>query len=249
MDRLLRKLVRRQPGDGLREFALGGWLLRASKSQRLAAWSLRKALTLEGGDIYSVTARKIMFARHGVTIGAYSYGACFDVGAFAHGVVVGRYVSIGPRARAYAANHPLDRLSTHAFFFNQELGYVPETNIPFTRLVIEADAWVGDSVIVTPRCQRIGLGAVVGAGSIVTRDVPDFAVVAGNPARLIKYRFSPEVQELIRQSRWWERPVSECARYTTFMSAPLDADAVNHPLLRGMKAQPARYEAAVAAAH
>src|SRR5215471_9027003 len=141
MDRLLRKFVRTLPGDSLREFARGGWLLRASRSQRLAAWSLRKALALEGGDIYSATARRIMLERHGVTIGAYSYGACFDVGAFAPGVLVGRYVSVGPRARAYAANHPMDRLSTHAFFFNRYLCYVPETNIPFSWPVRHGRPW------------------------------------------------------------------------------------------------------------
>ena len=172
-----------------------------------------------------------MRERCGVSIGAYSYGPCFEPGNFGKGTKIGRYVSIAPRVRAYQANHPLDRLSTHGFFFNSELGYVRETNVPFTSLIIEHDAWIGDSVIITPNCRRIGLGAVVGAGSIVTKDVPDFAIVAGNPAKVIKWRFTPEMQEWIRDSRWWERPVGECARYIDFMSAPLGSNAFKHPLL------------------
>jgi hypothetical protein len=108
---------------------------------------------------------------------------------------------------------------------------VRETNVPFTQLIIEHDAWIGDSVIITPSCRRIGLGAVVGPGSIVTKDVPDFAVMAGNPARLIKWRFSPEIQEVIRKSKWWELPITECARHIQFMSSALTANASSHPLL------------------
>jgi hypothetical protein len=143
-------------------------------------------------------------------------------------------VSIAEQVVEYRANHPLDRLSTHPFFFNHHLGYVPEMNVPFSRLTIEHDAWIGDSVIITPGCQRIGLGAIVGAGSVVTKDVPDFAVVGGNPARLIKWRFSTEMQQRVRQSKWWERPIGECAKYIEFMSCPLTDSAATHPLLQSV---------------
>ena len=175
-----------------------------------------------------------MHERYGVSIGAYSHGpGCFERGRLGKGTTIGRYASIGT-VRAYQANHPLDRLSTHGFFFNSDLGYVSETNVPLSKLVIEHDAWIGDSVIITPNCRRIGLGAVVGAGSVVTKDVPDFAVVAGNPARLIKWRFSSEMQEVIRNSKWWELPISECARHIDFMSSSLGPEASRHPLLRNV---------------
>jgi virginiamycin A acetyltransferase len=215
----------------MRESFLGESLFRASASRRLARRCLRLSLAFEGGQFYSVTARRIMEARWGVSIGAYSYGPCFEPGTFGPGTVIGRYVSIGPRLRAYQANHPLDRLSTHPFFFNRDLGIVRETNVPLTSLMVEHDAWIGESVIITPGCRRIGLGSVIGAGSIVTKDVPDFAVAAGNPARIIKSRFSDEIQESLRKSQWWELPVSECTRYLDFMTAPLSADAPSHPML------------------
>jgi virginiamycin A acetyltransferase len=217
--------------DGLREFTVVSRMYKICRSRRVARWCLHRSLKYEG-PFFTFTAREIMRRDYGVCIGAYSYGPCFEPGSFGAGTQVGRYVSIAPRVRAYQANHPLDRLSTHGFFFNSELGYVPETNVPISSLVIEHDAWIGDSVIITPNCRRIGLGAVVGAGSIVTKDVPDFAVVAGSPARLIKWRFTPEMQEVIRNSKWWERSVEDCVRYIDFMSGALGENGSTHPLLK-----------------
>lgn len=57
-----------------------------------------------------------------------------------------------------------------------------------TPLHIAGDVWIGARVIVLPGCRRIGHGAVIGAGSVVTKDVPDWAIVGGNPAEVIRYR-------------------------------------------------------------
>jgi len=81
-------------------------------------------------------------------------------------------------------------------------------------------------------CSRLGLGAVVGAGAVVTKDVPDFAVVAGNLARLIRLRFDEETCEIMRASRWWERPASERVRNLKAMTAPFASNPTQHPLLR-----------------
>ncbi len=61
-------------------------------------------------------------------------------------------------------------------------------DIEFSSLVIEEDAWIGARAIILSNVKRIGNGAIIGAGSVVTRAVDDFAIVAGNPAKLIKYR-------------------------------------------------------------
>ena len=60
--------------------------------------------------------------------------------------------------------------------------------MPKTPLEIMGDNWIGARVIVLPGCKRIGYGAVIGAGSVLTHDVPDYAVMGGNPARVLKYR-------------------------------------------------------------
>lgn len=57
-----------------------------------------------------------------------------------------------------------------------------------TKLYIASDVWIGSRVIILPGCQRIGRGAIIGAGAVVTKDVPDYAIVGGNPAKVIRYR-------------------------------------------------------------
>ena len=66
-----------------------------------------------------------------------------------------------------------------------------------TPLHIAGDVWIGARAIVLPGCTYIGHGSIIGAGSVVTKDVPDYAVVGGNPAKVLKYRdgYSPETQE------------------------------------------------------
>jgi acetyltransferase-like isoleucine patch superfamily enzyme len=191
------------------------------------------AWRLEGGALYSGSVRDILRIHFGVEVGAYSYGECLVPGHFPHGVRIGRYVSIAAGVRVFLRNHPLERLSMHPLFYNPALGFVETDNIPPGALTIEHDAWLGERAIVTPKCHRIGIGAVVGAGSIVVRDVPDFAIVAGNPAKLIRYRFDETTQDLIRQSRWWDRTAADLKSHLPEMTRALDI--ARHPVLSAAK--------------
>lgn len=185
----------------------------------------------EGGEFYSATLRDILERYHGVQVGAYSYGEALVPGSFPRGVTVGRYVSVATGVQVLLRNHPLDCLSTHPFFFNKDLGYVKEDTVSFHTLEIGHDAWVGSRAIITPGCRRIGIGAVVGAGSVVTKDVPDFAVVAGNPARTIKLRFDDATIAEILASHWWDKPVWELVHCISQMNTPVAKSVSNHPLL------------------
>jgi tetrahydrodipicolinate N-succinyltransferase len=112
----------------------------------------------------------------------------------------------------------------HPFFYNKELGYVTEDTIPSGTLYIGHDAWIGERAIIAPGCKRIGIGAVIGAGSVVTKDVPDFAVVAGAPARIIRFRFSPEIQDAVLKSQWWELSLQDLARNLKSLTVTLDRE-------------------------
>ena len=194
-----------RPDPDLNRSPLSALLVNAYAVRPFRPLCLQLALKLERGEFHSATLRIILARYHGLRIGAYSYGPCLTPGLFPPGVTVGRYVSIAHGVRVLLRNHPTDRISMHPFFFNHRLGYVEEDTVPAGRLWIGHDAWLGENAIITPSCRRIGIGAVIGAGAVVTRDVPDFAIVAGNPAGLIRYRLSPDTIPQLVESRFWEQ--------------------------------------------
>jgi acetyltransferase-like isoleucine patch superfamily enzyme len=196
---------------------------------------VRLILRLEGGPYRSATARGLLRERHGVDIGAYSYGACFRPGALPAGVHVGRYVSMAEQVSVFRRNHPTDRLSMHPYFYNAALGALAEDTVAAAPLEIGHDAWLGHQCVILPGCHRIGIGAVVGAGAVVTRDVPDFAIVTGNPARVHRHRFPDAVCEAVLASRWWERPVEGLLGQLSAMLDPLTEAWPTHPLLAGAR--------------
>lgn len=93
-------------------------------------------------------------------------------------VTIGKNVMMGPDVCIYAINHAFNRVDIP---MNIQ-GFAPEMPV-----VIGDDVWIGARVIILPGI-RIGTGAVIGAGAVVTKDVPDYAVVGGNPARILKMR-------------------------------------------------------------
>lgn len=66
--------------------------------------------------------------------------------------------------------------------------------LPISPLTVEKDVWIGSRAIVLPGCARIGTGAIIGAGAVVTKDVPDWAIVGGNPATVMKFRTNLKTQ-------------------------------------------------------
>lgn len=184
-------------------------VLNCRRRWRIARILLAAAQRLEGGAMRSATARRWMAQYHDVVIGASSYGECFDPALVPPGVRIGRYVSIARGVRFFNQNHPLDRLTTHPVLYEEQPGVAATGTMPRAVLEIGNDVWIGCNALITPGCRRVGDGAVIGAGAVVTRDVPDFAIVAGNPARKIRDRFPEDVAAKVKASRWWDLSQAE----------------------------------------
>ncbi|MEC8554281.1 MAG: CatB-related O-acetyltransferase [Planctomycetota bacterium] len=182
------------------------------------------------GEMFSQTARDLMTEFHGVSIGAYSYGPCFIPNHFPPQVTIGRYVSLGPETRVYNSNHPTTWLSTHPFFYDPRAGLVDSDLSIRHALEIGHDCWLGARATVTPGCRKIGIGAIVGAGSVVTKNVPDFAIVGGVPAKLIRYRFCEATRKEILASCWWELSIDQIRKDAMDMVKPL-AELSHHALI------------------
>src|SRR5262245_35297993 len=118
-------------------------------------------------------------------------------------ISIGRYCQFGPSVAVYAMNHPFTHLTSYVnqALFEGRLKQFQHRG----RVSIGHDVWLGHGAIILPEV-TIGNGAIVGAGAVVTRDVPEFTVVAGNPARILKKRFADETIELINQIKWWDLP-------------------------------------------
>lgn len=206
-------LLKGEPMQELNCCRLSSMLVFLYRYKRLRKISWRCAGFLEKGEFYSATMRKILAYYFGVEVGAYSYGTGMLPGQFPPGVKIGRYVSIAADVKVYLRNHPYKRLSTHPFFYNAVLGYVEKDTITDHSLTIGHDVWIGYGAIITPGCHHINNGAVIAAGAVVTKDVPAYAIVAGNPAKIIKYRFDEKTIAEVETSKWWVKSITELVNY------------------------------------
>ena len=124
---------------------------------------------------------------------------------------IGRFCSIAAHVRINPGNHPLDRVMlSHVSYRSSAYGLGPDDPAFFdwrraSPVTLGHDVWVGHGAVVLPGV-TLGTGAAVGAGSIVTRDVPPFAIVVGNPARVLRLRFAEAEIEALQRIAWWDWP-------------------------------------------
>ncbi len=179
-------------------------LYSVNRLRGLVLWLIRR---LEGPELTSPTMRVIFSRYFGVQIGMYSHGAFFDPYAVDEQTTIGRYCSMAKGARVVNHNHPVGFKSTSGLFFNPHFGLCDRSLVQFNPLVVGNDVWIGTNAVILPEVDRIGDGAIIGAGAVVSRDVPPYAVVLGNPARIVKYRFGEATIARLLEERWWEHDV------------------------------------------
>jgi hypothetical protein len=141
-------------------------------------------------------------------MGDYSYVVNDGEVAYA---AIGKFCSIASHVRLNPGNHPMWRASQSHFTYRAS-AYWPgqeedEAEVfdwrRSTPVALGHDVWIGYGAVVLPG-RGVGTGAVVGAGAVVTRDVPPYAVAVGNPARVVRPRFAPPVAERLLALAWWD---------------------------------------------
>ncbi len=139
-----------------------------------------------------------------VSIGAHSY---VNGGIIRERLRIGRFCSIADKVVIGAPNHDMDLLSTHPFATKSQ--HDPDFGRPFRKnqklsreTVIGHDVWIGINSIIIEGV-IINTGAVVGAGAVVTKDIPAYAICVGVPAKVIGYRFPSDLIEKLIQAKWW----------------------------------------------
>lgn len=126
---------------------------------------------------------------------------------------IGKFTCIGPDVIVNLGNHPTKNfVSIHPAFFSTSrqsgIAFVSENNFAeYESCKIGNDVWIGARAVILSGV-FIGDGAIVGAGAVVTKDVPAYAIVAGVPATVLRYRFKPDQIELLSTFKWWDRDIN-----------------------------------------
>lgn len=136
---------------------------------------------------------------------------------------IGAFCSISWDITINAIDHPYDRLTMHAFPYLPSYGFVEKRESFYKKVIIKNDVWIGAHVVIMPGI-TIGNGAIIGAGAIVTKDVADYEIVAGVPAKHIKFRFDQEIIDKLLILKWWGKDISDIKKNINLFKTKLNKD-------------------------
>lgn len=135
------------------------------------------------------------------------YATTLGYNNFLHGdITIGKYCQFGADVAIHSTNHPTSYLTTYINqnLFNGELKALKEVK----KVVVGHDVWIGHNAIIVGNV-TVGNGAVIAAGSVVTKDVAPYAIVGGVPAKEIKKRFTETVIKELEELQWWDKSEKE----------------------------------------
>lgn len=189
-------------------------IMRLKKKKKTVILSKRCTVSMETsfeGHNYVGIGSSIRNTRMG-------YGSYIGDGSTVNDTIIGRYCCISHHVVIVQGRHPVgDNVSIHPAFFSEtncvDLSFVNQSSFNEYKYVdkekriacqIGNDVWIGYGAYIMEGV-RIGDGAVIAAGAVVVKDVPNYAVVGGIPAKIIRFRFDPETIDWLNNLKWWEK--------------------------------------------
>ena len=193
--------------------------------------------------VYYMTNIKPTITRKNIIVGDFSYytGKDFESRVTHHyeflgdKLIIGKFCQIGNNVEFImnGANHQMNTVSTFPFYVMDgwnKIAQAPDlTELPFKgNTVVGNDVWIGENVTILPGV-HIGDGAIIGANSVVAKDIPPYSVSAGNPCEIKKFRFDDELIKLLDELKWWDKSVNEIKKIIPLLSNS-DLDYVKEEL-------------------
>lgn len=161
-------------------------------------------------------------AKAPVMIGRYTSinGPCTGIYSKLNSIKIGSFCSVARQVSIQEYNHQIGRLSSYYIFRN--IFNEPASNDVNSKgeVLIGNDVWIGAGATILSGI-KIGHGAVIGANSVVTKDVPDYAIVGGVPAKVIKMRFDSSTIDKLLKLRWWDWEIEKIKKNKELFSKPL----------------------------
>jgi acetyltransferase-like isoleucine patch superfamily enzyme len=161
-----------------------------------------------------------------ITIGDHStlWGPQLVVASGVNPIKIGKFCSIARNVTVQEFNHKLNRPSSH--FMNQNVlgGSFKEDIDSSGGIDIGNDVWIGTHVVILSGA-KIGHGAVIAANSVVTGEIPPYAIAGGSPAKVIKYRFDEDVIKRLQELKWWDWPEEKLKNNKSFFNGELTIDS------------------------
>lgn len=161
----------------------------------------------------------------------YSYTGQF---CFVQNAQIGKFVNIAAAVRIGPTGHPYERASLHHFTYRPEMYDFTENDEQSffeqraNRITtIGHDTWIGHGAIIMPEV-TIGNGAIIGSGAVVTKDIPPYAIAVGLPAKIVKYRFKPEIIDALEQIQWWDWSPEKIKERLEDFRAPIEEFVEKH---------------------
>lgn len=138
-------------------------------------------------------------------------------------VNIGKYCSIADNCIIGGASHPIEWVSSSPVFHDGanilKKNFSNHQFINTKRSIVGNDVWIGNNVLIKAGV-NIGNGSVIGMGAVVTKDIPDYEIWGGNPAKFIRKRFSSEVEDEMKKSLWWNQPDEVIQKLAPFSNDP-----------------------------